>query len=386
MKATHPDGVPLHAHATNSFTGERIADNSIVRIEKVEHEGKWLYVKSGAAEGWISRRYAGETVGCTDAAADATTDESIVVGAWNLEWLKDGTKRGFPEFKGDDKLRARNEGDYAYIAGIIRDLGLRILILSEINGYDPTPETNDDEHRSEELEKIIAFLGADSYAYVIGQSGVSQRLAILYDTRVAHLEWSCEGALADEKVQGSSLYARQPLLGSFQLFKDGVEMNDLVVVGVHLASKQNLTKNHDVAMSGIEEWLLRTREENHCIESQERDILIAGDFNASRFDSKTEKFWDRMELSGWNVLADDASYPATRLSGNPPKQNKSQIDYVIVSKGVGALSGDEITQETATVHSELVAAAGGGLAFRTKASDHLPVTVNIRLTADGDPD
>ena len=50
-----------------------------------------------------------------------------------------------------------------------------------------------------------------------------------------------------------------------------------------------------------------------------------------------------LEQADWDVLADDPAYPARRLSGNPPAQRQSKIDYLIVSKGRGGLAGEEIT-------------------------------------------
>jgi endonuclease/exonuclease/phosphatase family metal-dependent hydrolase len=207
---------------------------------------------------------------------------------------------------------------------------------------------------------------------------------VLWNTRSAHLEWLCEGAFDDEEVQNKALFDRQPLLAYFRLFSNGVEMNDLVVVGVHLASGQNLNRNHDEAMSRIGAWLADER--GSCIPAAERDILIAGDFNANRFENPVEQFWNTMEGSGWDVLADDPAYPPTRLTQNPPAQvpGKSQIDYIIVSRGPGALAGEEVGATQATVHSDLVAAAGGGLAFRRTVSDHLPVTIRLAVVADTD--
>ena len=115
----------------------------------------------------------------------------------------------------------------------------------------------------------------------------------------------------------------------------------------------------------------------------ENDILIAGDFNASRFDDKKELFWETMEKSGWDVVGDDdAFYPATRLSGNPLKFCKSAINHIIVTKGKRGLAGEEIFADQATVHSEL--AEPDTKSFRKHASDHVPVTGNDRVMDDTD--
>ena len=89
----------------------------------------------------------------------------------------------------------------------------------------------------------------------------------------------------------------------------------------------------------------------------------------------------------WDVLVGD-NYPATRLSGVPLGLDRSQIDYVIVSRfRMGArtgLSGQEISAATATVHTGLIQAQGGADAYRRDLSDHLPVTVRVQIIDDDD--
>jgi hypothetical protein len=94
----------------------------------------------------------------------------------------------------------------------------------------------------------------------------------------------------------------------------------------------------------------------------------------------------RVAPSGdWDVLA-DPSYPATRLAGVPLGPG-DPIDYILASRLRGSrhgLSGEEITASQATVHHELVAAQGGADNFRRDLSDHLPVTVDVRVGPDND--
>jgi endonuclease/exonuclease/phosphatase family metal-dependent hydrolase len=151
-------------------------------------------------------------------------------------------------------------------------------------------------------------------------------------------------------------------------------------VGVHLASGQQKNKNHDQAMKMIVQELAAAKAKGWCIPPDENDIVIAGDFNASRFDDSEEKFWGEMEQHGWDVLADAPNYPATRLAGVPLKP-KSQIDYVIVTKGNGGLGGEECVQTVAKVHSELAVEPD---TFREHGSDHLPVTIRVKVMDDTD--
>ncbi len=390
LAATNPEGVPIHREARNSFGGRRFADGTIARVTARNDAGSWLFVAAADGEGWISSKYVGGVVPCTGdvpaapLAPTATTPHSITIGCWNLEWLKDGMKRGFPEFDGGEKFPPRTLEDYQSIARIIRDLRVRILVLEEINGKSAGGEEEDDAATSVELDRLVAALAPAHYAYRIESSGSAQRVALLFDTDVVHLEWAHEADLDNPVVDGSSLFAREPFLGYFKIFVDGQEMNDLVVVGVHLASKQSLVKNHDQAMHALTAWLRATQSASGFVPSHENDIVIAGDFNASRFDGAKEAFWDEMEADGWDVLADSVAYPATRLSGKPPAQRDSRIDYVIVSRGNGGLGGDEVTATEATVHGELVDAFGGGLEFRRHVSDHLPVLIDVAIRADDD--
>ncbi|CAG0995539.1 hypothetical protein PHYC_02537 [Phycisphaerales bacterium] len=380
LKATNPAGVPRHARAENSFTGERFPDQSVAKVLELAAAGKWLRVEVAPAQAWISSAYSAGVVPCGGGVASPPAE--IIVGAWNIEWLKNGKARGFNEMAG--QIPERTDADYDTLASIITGLDVKILMLEEIHA-DVVPDGDGALHTvSPELDRLVGKLGA-GYKYIAGRTGNEQHLAVLYDERAVNLRWWCEGSITDEEVNGSDLFDRQPLLAHFAVFSEGVEMNDLVVVALHLASGQNKTKNHDMAMSRVVNWIETQRQQNGCVPLGERDILIGGDLNASRFDGYKEHFFDDLEAGAWDVLADsDATYPSTRLAGIPPGTNVSKIDYLLASRGPGALAGAEIVQAEATVHTDLVAQLGGGMAFRTRASDHLPVTVRLRVVPDDD--
>jgi endonuclease/exonuclease/phosphatase family metal-dependent hydrolase len=388
LKATHPEGVPLHHESHNSFSGQRLPNGSVVKVLEAANQNKWFRVELDSTQGWIASAYVEAVVPCASPSTPTTMPSAagkITVGAWNLEWLKDGKDRGFPEFKGAQAIPPRTDAEYVAIANIIRQLDIKVLILEEINGFNPDADNEEDAPaRSVELDRLVTKLTPAEYSYVIERSGHAQRVAILFESQTIHVVRSCEGDLPNPSVDNASLFARQPLLVYCQIFAEGVEMNDFVVVGVHLASGQGLTHNHDQAMAAVQDWISQVRTANGCIPPGEFDVLIGGDFNASRFDNDVEGFWNQMEGSGWDVLADDPSYPSTRLAGKPPGHTESKIDYLIVSRGHGGLGGEEVTATTANVHTELVPAAGGGMAFRQLASDHLPVTVDIQIMPDND--
>jgi hypothetical protein len=92
-----------------------------------------------------------------------------------------------------------------------------------------------------------------------------------------------------------------------------------------------------------------------------------------------------MEAGPYDVLADSATaYMATRLSGIPPERRNSIIDYLIVSDAAGGLGESEITSAIGRIHDDLVTTAGGGMAFRRQASDHIPVSIEVSVTMDLD--
>jgi endonuclease/exonuclease/phosphatase family metal-dependent hydrolase len=362
-----------------------MADQLIARVTAIDAATGWFEVRAQATSGWIIRRYIDAVVTCpTQPVTPAGTDRSYVIGCWNLEHCNPDSKRGFPEnTKGGPTYPPRSSADYAELAGIIEEIDAKLLVLSEIAGSEETDDDGNEVSVSRSLDDLIAVLGSSNYGYVIGTSGGKQRLALLYDRRAIRVNTTCETDFPKIKVQQKSVFDRQPLMAHVTLLHEGHPMNDLLVVGVHLASGQHLTDNHDRAMQLLVDWIETARTEAVCLPSTEMDVFIAGDFNANRFDDKDEEFWDLMETTGWDVLADDGTqYAATRLSGVPLALRESQIDYVIISAGAKGLKGQEVAAATATVHAELI--GGDPDRFRAHASDHLPVTVPVRVVTDDD--
>lgn len=382
VAGAHVDGVPLHREARNSFTGKRVPNQSLVRVDELADAGRWLRIAWNDEPLWMSRSYVVRVEPCGSPAPTtqpaAASGGAYLIGTWNLEHFSDTSNRGFPEnTKGGPSFGPRTDDDYRFIAKVITDLDIKILLMQEIGGRD-----EDGVARSREVERLIAALGSD-YDYRIASSGGKQRIAILFDRRAARLNRWCELELENTKVQGKGLFERQPLVAHFTLLEGGQPRNDLAVVGVHLAAGQHLTQNHDQAMTRLRAEIDELRASAECIPDDENDVLIAGDFNANRFDNKRESFWADYESSGWDVLGDDAAaYPPTRLSGNPLALRTSKIDYIIVTAGPRGLSGEEIEPDRVTIHEELV--GQDAVEFRRRASDHIPVTVRVRVMDDTD--
>jgi endonuclease/exonuclease/phosphatase family metal-dependent hydrolase len=379
LKASSQLGIPLHPEAGNQAVSGRLPDDAVAKITAIDANTGWLHLESADTSGWIIRKYIAAVVSCAPAAAPSGIN--YVVGCWNLEHFHPSSSRGFPEnTRGGPTFPPRTQADLMAMAAMIEAIEARILLLSEIGGREEVDADGLEISRSDGLDQLIALLGTNNFGYVIGKSAAKQRLAILYDKRAVRLNSVCEADFPRVEIQGKSIFERQPLLAHFTFMHGGTPMNDLLVVAVHLASGQHLTANHDAAMEALRNHIDRRRQEGLCFPSNETDVLIAGDFNANRFDSEIELFWNDMEANGWDVLADNESaYSATRLSGVPLALENSRIDYIIISDG---LKGKEITEQLAVVHTPLIGNSADR--FRAQASDHLPVTTRVKVGNDDD--
>jgi endonuclease/exonuclease/phosphatase family metal-dependent hydrolase len=377
LESQNAQGVPVHPAAGDNSFG-RWANGTIGHVVAIDAATGWIQVESATKRGWVTRTYV--TVIPPDPEEPDPTGPEVAtygVGTWNLEHFRDGASRGFPEnTDGGPTYSSRTTADLERIADTIKtDLRAQILILNEINGM--TNQT-----KSAEMDRLVAIAGP-TWQYRITRSGVAQRIAIMFDTTSVRLGTCQELALPEERVQDADIFFRDPLACSFT-FLDGVQTrNDLVVVGLHLAANQNLVTNHNRAMAVLRRRLT-TLFSDGTFPNAERDVLIGGDFNANRYDNKIEDFWTGFDSTGFQFRTlspeDDELYPGTRLAG-VPLFPRSKIDYLIGSARAGGIA-DELVQLEAEVHEHLL---GNGFDdFREHVSDHLPVSVRVRITADTD--
>jgi hypothetical protein len=206
----------------------------------------------------------------------------------------------------------------------------------------------------------------------------------MFDSSAVRLGNCLEIAIPAEKVEKADIFFRDPLACSFTfLDSSGQSRNDLVLVGVHLAANQRLVMNHNRTIAVLRQRLA-TLFSNGTFPSAERDVLIGGDFNASRYDNQIEDFWTGFDTSGFQFRTlspeDDELYFGTRLAG-VPLFPRSKIDYLIGSAATGGIA-DELVQLEAEVHEHLLGDDFDD--FREHLSDHLPVSVRVRIVADSD--
>ncbi len=400
----HTHGIPLHEKRGEVSVIARLDPGTSVEIvgggtAPYRH---WFRVRQrrGSSErtGWIIATYFDGLA--SDAAPEAASASAghVVIGTWNLEHFDIGKKRGFPEK--EDIFDDRTDDDLKMIADIIlKKLDASLLMLQEIGGETLEDDDGGTHQVSALLNKLVGILGG-KWAYELTEGGGRIRMAMLYDAQRIRINEIWEWDFHNRRVRDWNPYKkRYSIKGSFDrdplaahvslLGKGGVKRyNDLTVIGVHLASEQWRVKNHDYAMRRIRDELDESRKNDELGGESEEDVLIMGDFNANMFDRRVEKFFREMNWNndGWKMLV-TGNYPATRLTSWPPRQARSQIDYIIASWGAApskGLYGAELRDDSATVHDYLIGEAGGGLEFRKHISDHLPVTVRVGLELDND--
>ena len=307
------------------------------------------------------------------------TDECYTVATWNLEYYSYSRTRGFPEYtEGGPKYPAREPQQRRAVAEAVRTrIDARIVMLNEIEGKGV-------ENGLTILGDLVKRLGK-SWKFRMGTEGGNQRLAVVWDSRFARLNAYREITIEEVTVDERDIFERDPLLAHFTLLKEGEPMNDLLVVGLHLASGQHRVLNHDAAMACLRKELKALRGNDPVLPASEADILIVGDLNANAFDDRPEQFFQDYNRGEWRVLAREDSYPATRLAGVPLNYG-DPIDYILAtakSGEFGGLLGEEVLEPEARVWTELIE-DGEFAKFRKTYSDHLPVSVCVRLMKDTD--
>jgi endonuclease/exonuclease/phosphatase family metal-dependent hydrolase len=378
-------GIPGHPAVADRRVSHRFPSGSraVVRALGGDEHPNWIQVAAGGETHWIVTRY----VASVEAASDG--ELAYVIGCWNLEYFRNGKSRGFPETAQSPPgptIPPRTAAQIDMVAQTIAGLNACFLVLSEINGTTSEDAEGELVTVSEELNSLLEDL-PNGWDYFLSFSGRNQRVAFLYDTGRVRINEIIEFEVPFRRIQGEDIFARDPIAAHVTLLHDGEARNDLVIVGLHLASGQPNNRNHDEALRTLLRLLNESQHAGELAGEAEHDLVLMGDLNANMFRPPVEQmFLELDEPDGdWDVLAGD-DYPATRLSGVPLRQDTSQIDYIIATRKTtlrNGLVGEEITATTADVHDELLTARPPD-EFRRDLSDHLPVTVQVRVTADND--
>ena len=326
--------------AQKALTDQQIAERQ-AREKKAyetnmgERAAQWEAALSSVE---ANRRAAGDSA--EQAAVSRPGLTPLRLGAWNLEFL--GSRKDPP----------RTDEDMQAIADYIRDLGVQVLAVSEINGEKP-------------LKDLTQLLGPD-WKFVLGTSG---RLGqegqvapgILWDDSRVEMLGAGELSELATRVSSGLLFHRQPVAGAFRDRSGGP---DFRVVSVHFKAGRTpedfeRREAEAKALSGYLQKLVANSGEDN-------DIVVMGDFNHDP---------SAAEAGAWKEKA-FAKFLTGR--GRSIIHFDRQIDHAVP---LGTF--EEVKEASFTIHNK------DGLRdpkkWRDRYSDHFPVTVDLEAVPDDDP-
>jgi endonuclease/exonuclease/phosphatase family metal-dependent hydrolase len=268
--------------------------------------------------------------------------EPLRIGAWNLE------------FYGQRNDPPRTDADRDAIAAKVRELGIDVLAVGEINGRD-------------RLEDLAERIGP-SWRGVLGTTGIFSEepfkqlgVGFLWDSSKVELINAGEFSALPRYKDGLPVYHRVPVTAAFRA-KDGGPDFRLVAVHLKAGMKPNDSRKRTIELEGLRGRLEAMLEE----EGEDGDVIVLGDFN---HDTRAA---ESRVLTGEGF----ATYPAGE--GQTIIHFEEQIDHIVPLAGF-----DEVDVATFRIHNDGMEAPGE---WRRVYSDHFPVTIDLRPVPDDDPE
>lgn len=271
--------------------------------------------------------------GCST--SQGTSDTTLTVATFNVEWLGDG----------DADQKPRTDRDYLSIADIIVKTEADVIGVQEIE--------ND-----AALNKVLRYL--QGYKGFVLDGGTKQNVGVIYKDRVS--------------VEASGTY--WPLVleergrlrpGMILRCKKGTF--DWLMMVVHLKSTSRYDSTAELrerarVMRTRQSGLLQAWADSVIDASTERDVMIVGDFNDYPGNRKLPTLSTLVEDSNLRFLTDKVK--SCRMP------TLTTIDHILVSSDVASRFIKE-TDRTENFRAFLPPEAADGV------SDHCPVMVRLRL-------
>lgn len=273
-----------------------------------------------------------------DVAPETARAPRLRLGTWNLEMFGQRNPPRTPE-----AIQA--------IAAKIKELGIDVLGVQEVNGKEP-------------LVALTKALGAD-YQFVIGSTGTIGEgrqigVGFVWNTTRVELLHAEELFQLPSEVDGISVFHRVPVLAAFRSKQGGL---DFRAVNVHLKASK---KPRDIAKRVREVTALKGLLTRWLGGDVDQDMVILGDFNHT------------YGAPANAILTEGFSYLEPATKSPTIIHFPEPIDHFAVGPGLM----EEVLPETHTVHGQWAAADRD--AWRMTYSDHIPVTVDL-VDVDNDP-
>lgn len=259
--------------------------------------------------------------------------DSVTLGTFNIAWLGDG----------ENDREKRSETDYERIAEIIKDMNADVIGLQEIEN-------------EKALRKVMKYL--ESYQCFVGNTARGQNVALLYknDIEIKNIEEYMPVAIQKGRNRpGLIAHCKK---GNF----------DWTMMVVHLKSTSRYDSTDELRQQSRETRRLQaaimTKWVDSVAQTQEKDIIIVGDFNDFPLRKKDPTLTALLDNQNIDFL--------TKERKSCKDEKLYAIDHIVVSKSAKkrfVTGSDGMVNFYASEKKEIA----------QKISDHCPVVSTFEI-------
>ncbi|MCC6898417.1 MAG: hypothetical protein IT377_05550 [Polyangiaceae bacterium] len=390
LRATNPDGVPLHPAEKSSAVSGRLADGTEVEVLWKSADGRWLEVRAGdGSRGFITRRYlAGAAAEPDEPRADALSTDSpwsspaaceralaagrklerpaavARVGSWNVRWFPDG-KPG----KGSEG----NGTNLPWLACIIAWSNVDALAVQE---FKTNPRARG---AVDELRRLLDAHTSGKWAAAFDDcpNTDAQHVGLVYDSKRV----TAKGAATVGELNPHGQPCKDSLRPGFSMYLTFPAGLDFHFVSVHTKS------GNDRRSIGLrEKTLAALPDATRVLLGAERDtdVLLAGDFNTMgcKECSPPISAADELATTDRTLAALSARHrriPSSAACSEYYKGHGTLLDHFVASASFAELGASARARVSGLCGDAAcaVAPAGGPRAAERELSDHCPLFLDI---------
>ena len=389
LRATHPDGVPLHPAENSSAVSGRLADGTEVEVLSKSADGRWFEVRAAdGTHGFVTRRYVAGAPAAPAAPAAALDGDSpwasqaaceraltagrklerpdgvVRLGTWNVRWFPDG-KPG--------KGHAGQGTNLPWLACIIAWSNVDALAVQEF-------KTNPRARAAvDELRRLLDGHTAGQWAAAFDDCPNldAQHVGLVYDSKRA----TAKGATTVGVINPHGEACKDSLRPGFSMHLTFPKGLDFHFVSVHTKS------GSDRRSIGLREKTLAALADAHRVlmgVEHESDVLLAGDFNTMGCKDCSPAIPAADELAATDRALGALStryrrVPSSAQCSEYYKGHGTLLDHFVASASFAELGPDAQTRVSGLCGDAACAAAptGGPRAAERELSDHCPLFLDI---------
>ncbi len=287
--------------------------------------------------------------------------ECVRIGAWNIEWLGS-----------DKRSQPVDAATINEMAHLIADVwSIDVMSLEEIN-TELEGEVRGERYSLQPWQQLQAALQKRGYQTKAGSSGYAQHIVLIWRAPAQALQPPQELPVADHYVINDfcrSANLRVPLGG---LFRAG--QFDFWFTGVHLKANTGPAACTSAVRNEQTRQLANALQ---ILSLRDKDIVVAGDFNAStRHDSlRALSAFGLRSISDKEHRSIDSNRYSYHSENSKKADSGSQLDHILLLP--------KATQEWQPASTTLFK-PDDAKAFAQRYSDHLPLWADFSTRKDDD--